>query len=215
MTTALEDVRSSTLTNESTLPVAILLHGFGSNQHDMSGLAQNLGLATPWASLRAPLTLGNGGAAWFEIVTPGDPDAGPVVEATDAIWAWVEANIAPEAPIIAIGFSQGGLMASQLLRSRPERVAATIVLGGFVLGAEQPGDEWLADNRPAVFWGRGAEDRVIGQPAIARTSGYLPAHSALTEKIYPGLAHGINVDELIDVRAYLSEHVGADVVATR
>ena len=32
----------------------------------------------------------------------------------------------------AVGFSQGGLMATQLLRTRPGRVAATVVLSGFV-----------------------------------------------------------------------------------
>ena len=54
----------------------------------------------------------------------------------------------------AVGFSQGGLMATQLLRTRPGRVAATVVLSGFVQAAPQPADEQLAAERPAVFWGR-------------------------------------------------------------
>ena len=192
--------------------VVLLLHGYGSNESDLAGLAPALGLALPWAALRAPLGLGNGGAAWFTITTPGNPDAEPVAQATDAIWAWVDANLASTTSVIPIGFSQGGLMASQLLRTRPERVLAPVVLGGFVLGADQPGDATLAGTRPPVFWGRGADDRVIGEPAIARTSVFLPTHSALVEKRYPGLAHGINAAEIDDVRTFLALNAGAESV---
>lgn len=153
MTTTLRDVRSTGwTTNDAPDAVVLFLHGFGSNEQDLSGLAPALGLDLPWASLRAPLELGNGGAAWFEITTPGAPDAAPVEEATRAIWAWIEENVDPSTRIIPVGFSQGGLMASQLLRTRPERVIAPVILGGFVLGATQPGDEVLRENLPSVFW---------------------------------------------------------------
>ena len=192
--------------------VAVLLHGYGSNERDLAGLASALRLALPWVSLRAPLALGQGGAAWFAITSPGDPDAEPVVEATDAIWEWIDSHVHPDTKIVPLGFSQGGLMASQLLRTRPERVIAPVILGGFVLGAEQPGDYQLVMKRPAVFWGRGAEDRVITAPAIARTADYLPGHSSLLERVYPDLAHGISTAELDDVRDFLVTHVGPDAV---
>src|SRR5690606_34065234 len=121
--------------------VLLFLHGFGSNENDLSSLAGPLALDLPWASLRAPLDLGNGGAAWFQITTPGVPDAAPVEAATEAIWAWIDANVDTSAKIIPVGFSQGGLMASQLLRTRPERVLATTILGGFVLGGAQRSEE--------------------------------------------------------------------------
>jgi phospholipase/carboxylesterase len=200
-TQPLHSVRSNHSGHEPA--VALFLHGFGSNERDLAGLAPALQLTLPWASLRAPVEMGNGGAAWFEITTPGNPDAAPVEAATNAIWAWVDANLDAATPVIPIGFSQGGLMASQLLRTRPDRVLATVVLGGFVLGAEQSADDELAASLPPVFWGRGAEDRVIGVPAIARTSEFLPGHSTLTERVYPGLAHGISQDEIDDVRAFL------------
>jgi phospholipase/carboxylesterase len=208
--TALRDVRSAGWSAE--LPgdsaVLLLLHGYGSNEHDLTGLVPALGLDLPWASLRAPLDLGTGGAAWFTITTPGNPDAQPVAAATDAIWAWVDAHLASTTRVIPIGFSQGGLMASQLLRTRPERVLAPVILGGFVLGAAQTGDTDLATARPPVFWGRGAEDRVIGEPAITRTTAFLPQHTSLVERVYPGLAHGIDAAELADVRDFLTVHTG-------
>ncbi|WP_181397123.1 alpha/beta hydrolase [Cryobacterium arcticum] len=210
MSGLLRDVRSADWPVETGAApfVALLLHGYGSNENDLTGLMPPLGLALPWASLRAPIELGNGGAAWFTITTPGNPDAAPVAAATDLIWAWVDENLTADTRVIPIGFSQGGLMASQLLRTRPDRVLAPVVLGGFVLGAEQPGDADLAANRPPVFWGRGAEDRVIAASAITRTSAYLPQHSALVERVYPGLAHGIDAAELADVREFLAVHAG-------
>ncbi|WP_291049626.1 hypothetical protein [Herbiconiux sp.] len=115
----------------------LLLHGYGSNEHDLTGIVPALGLGVPWASLRAPIELGNGGAAWFAITTPGDPDPEPLAEATDAIWAWIDATRGESSRVLPIGFSQGGLMASQLLRTRPERVGAPVVLGGFVQRSAQ------------------------------------------------------------------------------
>lgn len=209
MSAALRDVRSSDWSSASgSAPVvAVLLHGYGSNEHDLTGLVEPLGLGMPWVSLRAPLEMGHGGAAWFEITTPGNPEPEPIAEATEAVWGWIDEHVSADALILPIGFSQGGFMASQLLRTRPERVLAPIILAGFVLSAPQPGDEALAASRPAVFWGRGTEDRVIAEPAVARTASWLPLHTTLTERTYPGLAHGINQAELDDVRAFLAEHL--------
>lgn len=214
MNTTLRDVRSSGWTaNPAPSEVVLFLHGFGSNELDLAPLAPALGLGLPWASLRAPLELGNGGAAWFQITTPGVPDAGPVERATKAIWTWIEQNVAPGTRIIPLGFSQGGLMASQLLRTRPERVVAPVVLGGFVLGSPQRGDGLLAEQRPALFWGRGGQDSVIAPVAITRSSEFLPNHTALVERVYSGLGHGINAAELGDVREFLSREVGVHAVA--
>jgi phospholipase/carboxylesterase len=217
MNTILNAVSSSDWASTSTSAPAVVLflHGYGSNERDLAGLTPALGLALPWASLRAPIELGGGAAAWFTITTPGNPDAEPVVAGTDAIWAWVDAKLDPSTRLIPVGFSQGGLMASQLLRTRPDRVLATVVLGGFVLGAVQPADEQIATNRPALFWGRGAEDRVIGQPAIERTSEFLPLHTALVERVYPGLAHGISPDEIDDVRSFIAAAAGDSALTAR
>jgi phospholipase/carboxylesterase len=146
-----------------------------------------------------------GGYAWFPPIALGDQDPARV---TDAAWQWIDAHLAPDATVAAVGFSQGGLMATQLLRTRPERVAATVVLSGFVQAAPQPADEQLAARRPAVFWGRGARDPMIPADAIERTRQWLTAHSTLTERVYPGLAHGIGNQEIAEVRAFLSDQAG-------
>lgn len=183
--------------------VALALHGYGSNERDLVGLLGALALDLPWASLRAPFDTPNGGAAWFPISTPGDPEVAPVLRATEMIWAWVDENLAPGARVLPIGFSQGGLMATQLLRTRPERVVAPVVLGGFVLGAEQAGDNELAAGRPPMFWGRGADDAVITAAAVARTTDWVQQHVSAAAHVYPGLAHGVSAQEAADVRTFV------------
>ncbi len=98
-------------------------------------------------------------------------------------------------PLVPLGFSQGGFMALQMLRTRPERMAATVVLSGLVWDVEQPADALIAESRPPVFWGRGEADTVIWPAMIERITAWLPGHATLTERVYPGLAHGISEQE--------------------
>lgn len=189
--------------------VAVFLHGYGSNERDLVSLASALPQGMRWASLRAPLALGPGAHAWFHITEPGNPPMSAVAAATDEIWAWANASLPAGTPLVPIGFSQGGLMASQLLRTDPTRVLAPVVLGGFVLGEEQPADAQLRVSQPALFSGRGADDQVITKAAVDRTDAWLPIHTTVTARLYPGLAHGIDAQELADVQAFLAEQLGA------
>jgi phospholipase/carboxylesterase len=149
-------------------PVALVLfHGYGANEQDLAPLGPMLAPALPCAALRAPLGVAPGGYAWFPPIALGDRDP---ARATGAAWQRIDAHMARDATVAAVGFSQGGLMATQLLRTRPERVAATVVLSGFVQAAPQPADERLAARRPAVFWGRGARDPMIPADAIEGTT---------------------------------------------
>src|SRR5690606_4996961 len=108
--------------------VAVLLHGYGSNERDLVGLSAALPAGTPWVSLRAPVAVGPDGWAWFPIGEPGNPAPDVVTTATDSIWEWVDAALPARTRIVPIGFSQGGLMASQLLRTAPGRVIALVIL---------------------------------------------------------------------------------------
>ncbi|WP_460801915.1 alpha/beta hydrolase [Microbacterium sp. GXF6406] len=184
--------------------VAVLLHGYGSNERDLVSLAASLPAGMPWVSLRAPIEVAPGGHAWFRIVTPGHPEQDALDAATAAILDWADAALPAGARLVPIGFSQGGLMATQLLRTAPERVLAPVVLGGFVQAGEQPADAALREERPAMFLGRGAEDRVIHPAAIERTDLWAPRHTTLTDRRYPGLGHGISAEELADVRDFLA-----------
>lgn len=187
---------------QSKKPVVLLLHGYGSNERDLPGLMDYLP-SMPWVSLRAPLTLQPGSYSWAPITVPGNPEASPVEEATVCVWDWIDANLPADSLIIPIGFSQGGMMATQLLRTRPQRVLATVVLSGFTLGHTQPADSILLEQLPPAIYCRGLDDQVINPAAVERTIEWLEQHTSLTAKTYYRLAHSIDERVMDDVAEFL------------
>jgi len=184
-------------------PVTLLLHGYGSHEQDLPPILEWLGLTTPWVSPRAPIALPDGGFAWAPITIPGNPDPNDTATATDGLWRWLDEKV-PAAQIVAIGFSQGGFMVSQLLRTRPDRIAKAAMLAGFVAGTAQTADSELVSTKPAVFWSHGTADTVIVPAAVERTSEFLHTHTAVVDKAYLGLRHSIDERVLDDLREYLA-----------
>lgn len=194
---------------EHRAPLLLLLHGFGSNEHDLASLAPSLPAGSPWASLRAPMSMGFGAAAWFPLDPTFALDQVAIDAATDAVWAWVDVNAPADAAIVPIGFSQGGFMALQLLRTRPTRVPGAVVLSGFANTAEQPADGSLAQERPPVLWARGDADPVVPGHAVDHLDGWLAGHTTARREVRQGLGHGIDDAVMASVRAFLSDLRGA------
>lgn len=186
-------------------PIALLLHGYGSHEGDLPGLAQWLPAGMPWVSPRAPLTMPAMGFAWFPLSLPGLPDPAAIDEATSVLWDWIDTEIGTERPLVPLGFSQGGLMALQLLRTRPERVATTVVLAGLITGTRQSADDKLQNLRPPVFWGRGDADTVIPIEGVNHLSEFLPEHTTPTVRTYAGLGHSVDFAVMEDVQTFLAE----------
>lgn len=210
ITTALSSFGGAAAREPGNRPILLLMHGYGSHEDDLTSLLPALGSHFDWASLRAPLVLREqtpaevGSYAWVPIDRPGLPDPERASAATDAVLAWLDEHTPPAANVIPIGFSQGGLMVTQLLRRDPQRFERGAVLSGFSLQGEQPGDAELARIRPAVYFGRGDRDQIISDGTFERTTGWLAGHATATERLYEGLAHGISPQELQDLAAFLS-----------
>jgi phospholipase/carboxylesterase len=187
-------------------PLLVLLHGYGSHEGDLFSLAPGLPLGPVIAALRAPLLAGPGNA-WF----PLGPDfsieeQGEAVDAAAAaVIDWLDTT--ESTSIGLLGFSQGGAISLQLLRLMPERFAYAVMLAGFMVGAEHPGDAALAEVKPPVFYGRGTVDDRIPAAAVSVTEAWLPKHTTPTTRIYEGLGHGISNAELKDVNAFISAHL--------
>ncbi|WNM25838.1 alpha/beta hydrolase [Demequina capsici] len=187
-------------------PLLLLLHGYGADERDLAGLAPLLPIGVPWASVRAPLEMGFGGAAWFPLSPPTlDYSADAVRAATGDLWRWIDDHAPADAPLVPIGFSQGGLMALQLLRTLPERIVGTVVLSGFVADVPVADDARLAEARPRVLWVRGDADAVIPPAQVARMERWLPMHASPSMRVHPGLGHGIDERVMADVVEFLEE----------
>jgi phospholipase/carboxylesterase len=203
-------------------PLLVLLHGYGSDENDLFGLATYLPDEFVVASVRAPLArpwpmVGN---AWYAIDAlgradgPTPPEAprdasavrgegvGSVTAAASGFIEWLDATT--DAPHVGLlGFSQGAAVALQALRLQPERFAFAVNLSGYAAPGELPRDAELAKRRPPVFWGRGTRDDVIPAALIEHSVEWLPAHVDLSGRVYPGLTHSVSEEELADVRSFL------------
>lgn len=188
-----------------TRPVLVLVHGFGSTEEHLAGIGRALeGVGVDWVSLRAPLAQGDG-FAWFPITTPGRPAPESVEAAAAAVDAWVNAHVPDDVPVIPVGFSQGGTVASHLMRTRFARWQCVALLGSFVLAGRSPDDAAVKAAKARAFSGRGADDQVIAADAVARTDTWLARHTTASTHSYKRLGHAVSSDEVLDLAHWVSD----------
>lgn len=191
------------------LPLLVLLHGYGADEHDLFGLVPYLPDGIAVASIAAPLTppWPMPGRSWYPIdgLDGRSPEA--VTIAAEALLHWLE-TATDETPSVALlGFSQGAAVALQALRLAPERFGAVVALSGYVTPGELPNDDALTALRPPVFWGRGTHDDIIPPALIDHTAQWLPGRCELSGRVYTGLTHSISEEELADVHRFLTKWV--------
>lgn len=187
---------------DSGLPVVLFLHGYGADERDLPDLMKYLP-ELPWVSLRAPLDSQYDGFAWYPITTALNPSQQDVEPITAALWDWIDDYIPKENKLILIGFSQGALMATQLLRSRPERILGTVILSGFIYGGEMSADKQLETLKPKVFYARGLNDPLITPEAVAKLNTWLQKHTKAVTKTYDNLGHSVDQRVIADLAEYV------------
>src|SRR5437667_2043662 len=137
-------VRQPTI-EAGTPPLLLLLHGIGSNEHDLYGLAPFLDERFLIISVRAPYTLGPGSYAWFEAdFTPQGPVINP--EQAEAsrktlitfLNGAVTAYGADPKQVYLMGFSQGAIMSASVALTKPGLVAGVVLMSGRILPEIQP-----------------------------------------------------------------------------
>jgi phospholipase/carboxylesterase len=126
-------------------PLLLLLHGVGSNEYDLFGLAPYLDKRFLIISVRAPYTMGKDSFAWFEVnFTP----QGPVIQPEQAeasrnrmiifLNEAVAAYGADPQQVYLMGFSQGAIMSASVTLTRPDLVAGVVLMSGRILPQIEP-----------------------------------------------------------------------------
>ena len=201
-----------------TLPwLLVLMHGVGSNEDDLFGLADFVPAPFHVVSLRAPFVMGPNSYAWFEFSVALDGsrriDAAQEAASREAIVRTVQAvarklDVPPQHVVLG-GFSQGGIMALSLLRTQPALLQAAMVMHSRLL----PEVDALAApaqalNAKQLWVSHGLQDGVIpidSARAIRDLASTLPV--ALTYNEYPG-AHEIRAAELQAAMQWLGDLAG-------
>jgi phospholipase/carboxylesterase len=187
-------------------PLLLAMHGRVSGEQRLVAAATSFPEDFVIAHLRG-LWAEEGSWSWFAADNErGDPRPEDASASAAAVLSWVATL--PSIPLLgAVGFSQGGAMALELLRRDPDRVAFAVNLGGYAVRGERARDAELRERRPPVFWGRGGLDEVIRPDAIDRTTRWLDLHATVTARYYPRLRHTVSRREAADAGAFLQERL--------
>ncbi|MEO8020911.1 phospholipase [Polaromonas sp.] len=114
----------------------VLMHGVGSDEEDLFGLAPHVPPQFHVISLRAPYVMGPGAYGWFEfsinrvgdrIINEAQEVASRAMVAKTVASAAQQLGVPPERVVVG-GFSQGGIMSLSLLLTRPVLLQAAMVL---------------------------------------------------------------------------------------
>lgn len=187
-------------------PLVIALHGRGDTAEGFAKLVERVGLPVRAIVVRGPLRWGpRDGRQWFDSDAGG---SGQLAERLDELATLIGRLRAahPQAgkPVV-MGFSQGGMLALQLLARRPELVAAVAALSASL--PEESGNTVAGEPVPTLLT-IGVRDEMV---APERTRAALASLQALGHKPkvveFQG-GHRVPGDVVEALRAFIEETTG-------
>jgi phospholipase/carboxylesterase len=190
----------------------VLLHGRGASAKGMLRLADEMDVPdvahlAPQAALRS----------WYpqSFLAPredNEPELASAVHVIADALESLEANgLAPER-VVLLGFSQGACLATTYAAQSPQRYGGVVAFSGGLIGPEGATFEHNGslDGTPA-FLGCSDQDPYIPQERVHETADVLQALDAkVTTRIYEGLGHTTNEDEMQYVQSLLHRLTGPE-----
>jgi phospholipase/carboxylesterase len=183
----------------------ILVHGRGASAHDILTIATEV--AEPGFAFLAPEAAGN---AWYpnrfmEPLASNEPWLASALATVGRVLAAVEERL-PAESVILLGFSQGACLTLEFAARNARRYGALVGLTGGLIGP----DDTLRDYPGSlagtpVFLGCSDVDPHIPAQRVVETARDLETLGGrVTVKLYPGLGHEVNADELDHVRQLMA-----------
>ncbi|MCC6316713.1 MAG: dienelactone hydrolase family protein [Gemmatimonadaceae bacterium] len=183
----------------------IMVHGRGASAQDILTLAAPLGLDD--ALLLAPQANGH---TWypFSFLAPmaqNEPGITSGIALLESLVRQVESDGVPASRIALLGFSQGACLTTEFVARHPRPYGAVLGFSGGLIGPpgtlrDYPGS---LDDTP-VFLGCSDVDPHIPAARVQETATVLAKMGARVDlRLYPGMPHTINNDELAAGRALL------------
>ena len=185
----------------------ILVHGRGGSAEDLLSLAADLHLDD--ILYVAPQAAGH---TWYpySFLTPIEQNEPGLTSGLNKLSSLIDGlrheGIGPER-VGLMGFSQGACLALEYAARYARRYAALIGLSGGVIGPPgTPRDYQGSLDGTPVFLGCSDVDPHIPIARVHETSEVFRALGAdVDERIYPGMGHIVNADEILAARLILSD----------
>jgi predicted esterase len=180
----------------------VMVHGRGASAADILTIAQELGVEG--VAYIAPQAAGN---QWYpyrfiEPTARNEPWLTSALQTVDAVLAHVRDAGIPEERTILLGFSQGACLALEYAARNPRRYGGLVGLSGAMIeNGDRPRDYTGSLEGTPVFLGCGEPDPHIPEGRLERTAVLLrDLGGEVTLKVYPGMGHTVNEEELGNVR---------------
>jgi len=188
----------------------ILVHGRGSNAQDILSLGAQVAPAADPGSGLALLAPQAAGSTWYpnRFIFPAATNEPWLTWALETVHGLVERVIAAGIPaerVLLLGFSQGACLALEAAARRPARYGGVIGLSGALIeNGDRPRTyEGNLAGTP-VFLGCSDVDFHIPLERVERSSSLFADMGAqVTTRIYPGMGHTVNAEELQIVRGMI------------
>lgn len=203
-------------------PTILAMHGWGANTLDLLALAPYVCdgrflVICPQGPVETPIGPSAVGYGWFPLAIGDPPDVSAILSATKQLRAFLDSCLAryPIDPrrLIALGFSQGGVMAYSLALSQPERFAALVVMSSWLSQALVDGLSVSATSqRPATLIQHGSRDELIAVDRARESVEIIRSlRFPVTYREYD-IGHEISSRSLTDLSSWLQEKVFSPIV---
>lgn len=178
--------------------VVIMVHGRNAGPENILDLAPRL--ARPEVTYLAPAAANR---TWYPYsfmadIASNEPGISSGIAVLASLVARAEAAGVPRDHIVVLGFSQGACLATEFAVRHASRFGGIVAFSGGAIGP--PGTRWDESGRfdgTPIFFGCSDVDshvpasRVVESAELCSRMG-----AAVTKRIYPGMGHLINDDEI-------------------
>lgn len=180
----------------------IMIHGRGAGPANILDLVPHIG--RPGVSFVAPAA---SGGTWYpkSFMSPIEENEPGISSGIAVVHALIDesirAGVAAER-IVLLGFSQGACLTSTAAQRRPGRYGGVVVFSGGLIGPPDTswGEQGSFQSTP-VFFGCSDVDAHVPEARVRESAALFERMSAnVTARIYPGMGHLVNDDELVFAR---------------
>jgi phospholipase/carboxylesterase len=193
-------------------PLLLFLHGRGTDENDLLGLAPYVDERFLIVSARAPFQFQWGpGYAWYDIEQVGAPDAEKFPVSRDSIVGLIDEIVRDSEvnnkKLYLLGFSMGAVMASAVALTYPDKIAGVVAHSGYIAEGEDIRYRWDNAKDAKFFVAHGTLDPVISVEFGRRAETLLKEHGIdHTYKEYE-MGHQISQESLTDATGWLTEQL--------
>jgi predicted esterase len=191
----------------------IMVHGRGATAESILTLVPALNL--PGFAYLAPQASGN---TWYPYsflapIEQNEPGISSGMQAIDDLLSRIEAAGLSRERTVLLGFSQGACLATEYAARHARRYGGIAGLSGGLIGPDGTSRDYPKSMEgTAVFLGCSDADPHIPAARVLETADVMRRlNGRVTMRLYPGLGHQINEEEIAAVRKMMIELAGARV----